>query len=144
MAPGTDNSMHFIQGKLIFSVVVLFLAGVAPLGAEEPRERERRARIEYLIELLASTNRAPDVRGDASRGQDHTITFPKDYDRSLQVPVYLAMKELLAEDEASMDLLLAYQGDERYSFSVNSTEDYNVSVSRACQWIAEQKLLCYE
>lgn len=54
------------------------------------------------------------------------------------------MKELLAEDEAAIDQLLTHDADDRYSFSVNSSRDYNVSVSQACQWIAREKVLCYE
>jgi hypothetical protein len=124
--------------------VALFLVSAPWLTADERSDRERTKRIECLIELLASKNPAPGVRGNARRGEDQTITFPKDYDRSLQVPVYLAVKELLAEDEAAMDLLLAHEGDDRYSFSVNAYKDENVTVSEACERIAEQKLLAYE
>jgi hypothetical protein len=120
------------------------VAATGPVLAANSDERERIARIECLIELLASKNAAPTVVGDATMGDDQTIDFPKSYERSLQVPVYLAVKELLAEDEAAMDLLLAHKNDDRYSFSVNSSTDYNISVSGACRWIAKQKLSCYE
>ena len=127
-----------------FGSLLCVVAATGPLLAANSDERERIARIECLIELLASKNAAPTVVGDAAMGDDQTLDFPKSYDRSLQVPVYLAVKELLAEDEAAMDLLLAHKNDDRYSFSVNSYKDYNLSVSRACLWIAEQKLSCYE
>lgn len=112
------------------------LLSASPLTADERSDRERTTRIESLIELLASRNHAPEIRGNARRGEDQTIRFPKEFDKSLQIPVYLAVKELLAEDEAAIDLLLAHQGDDRYSFSVNSDTDYNVTVSKACEWIA--------
>jgi len=124
--------------------VVLLVEFGAILRADERSDRDRTKRIESLIDLLASKNQAPEVRGNARRGEDQTITFPKDYDRSLQVPVYLAVKELLAEEEAAMDLLLAHEGDDRYSFSTNSEIDNNVTVSEACKWIAAKKLLAYE
>jgi hypothetical protein len=111
---------------------------------DERSDRERTKRVECLIESLASKNQAPHVRGNARRGEDQTIAFPEDYDRSLQVPVYLAIKELLSEDEDTINLLLSHEGDERYAFSVNSYTDHNVTVSAACLWIAKQKLLAYE
>ena len=125
------------------SFVLLAVSGLQAI-ADERSDREQTKRIEHLIELLASKNQPPTILGDAKRGEDQTIRFPKDYDRNLQVPVYLAVKELLAEDERAIDLLLSHEGDERYSLSVNSDTDYNVTVSAACNWIARQRLLAYE
>lgn len=136
--------MHHLRYTQMSLAVAILLALTPWLGADERSDRERTKRIECLIELLASKNQAPIIRGNARRGEDQTISFPKDYDRSLQVPVYLAVKELLAEDEAAMDLLLTHDSDERYSFSTNSYIDRNVTVSEACEWIARQKLLAFE
>jgi hypothetical protein len=101
-------------------------------------------RIELLIEQLASRNKAPTIRGNADRGEDQTIRFPDDYDELLQVPVYSAIQALLAEDDAAMDLLLEHSKDARYSFSVNSYKDDNVTVGEACMTIATAMLTGFE
>lgn len=135
--------MHLRYDKLIL-VLALLLASLPPLRADERSDREQTTRVTTLIELLASKNQVPQIRGNARRGEDQTITFSKDYDKSLQVPVYLTVKELLAEGDGAMDLLLAHQGDDRYSFSTNSSIDQNITVSQACEWIAKQKVLAYQ
>lgn len=127
---------------LLLTGLVLGVVGGGPMpasGRDEAPDREDLARVKYLIEMLASKNKAPVVRGDHRRGDDEDISFPKDYDKSLQVPVYLAVQQLLAEGEMALDLLFAHAGDKRYSFSVNSGNmDYNASVSQACAMIAEE------
>src|SRR5262249_15271954 len=97
--------------------------------------KEARARVKYLIAMLASKNPPPAIEGK-EKWEDKTITFSKQYDKSLQVPVYLAVQQLLAEDEVAIDLLLSHTDDKRYSYSVNCLNDYNVSVSDACEAIA--------
>jgi hypothetical protein len=85
----------------------------------------------------------PDIQGE-KKWDPKTIEFPKPYDKSLQVPVYLAIQQLLAEDEPAIDHLLAHTDDNRYSYSVNADEDRNVSVSEACEAIVRRKLLSFE
>jgi len=104
---------------------------------------EARARAKYLIGMLASKNPAPEIQGER-KSDPKTIEFSKEYDKSLQVPVYLAIQQLLAEDEGSIDLLLAHKDDNRYSYSVNADNDENVSVSRACEKIVRRKYLPFE
>jgi hypothetical protein len=101
-------------------------------------------RIAYLIEMLASKNAPPPIRGDASKGDDQTIKMPDEYDKSLQVPVFLATEQLLTENEAAFDQLLAHTNDDRYSYSVNGMADFNVNVSQACVKIVTRCLLSYE
>lgn len=123
-------------------VLVLVLGwGVTPptAGADDGPSRERLARVNYLIGMLASKNPAPTFRGDG-RFVDRSIRLSAEYDKSLQVPVYLAMQQLLLEGEVALDRLFAHPDDERYSFSVNSYEDRNVSVSGACSTVAEHIL----
>ena len=128
---------------------VLTLAAVlgwgAALPAGEPNERsarETRGRVKYLIEMLASKNSAPPIRGDM--GGDQFIEFPKGYDKSLQVPVYLAAQQLAAEGEAALEPLIAHTGDKRYSFSVTSSSDFNRTVSDACEMLARTILTGFQ
>lgn len=114
-------------------------------GRGEREDREVSARMAYLIEMLASKNTAPVVHGNARQGGDETIRFTNGYDKALQVPVYLAAQQLLTEGEAALDALLAHVGDARYSFSLNfSNTDFNVSVSEACERIAERIVLAFK
>ncbi len=101
-------------------------------------------RVELLIEQFASRNEAPTIRGNARRGEDQTIRFPDNYDEQLQVPVYSAMQALLAEEDTAIDLLLDHSEDARYSYSVNSYADYNVTVGDACKNIATAMLTGFE
>ena len=136
--------MHDLRHKPTLVAVAILLIAAPPLVGDESGDLEQAKRVACLIDSLASKNQAPIISGDARSGEDQTIRFPADYDRCLQVPVYLAVKELLAEDEVAMDLLLAHEDDDRYSFSVNAQVDRNVTVSEVCEWIARQKLLAYE
>ena len=102
---------------------------------------ETRKRIECLIEMLASKNSAPTISHPEDEGEIH---FPETYDKALQVPVFLAMEELLREGEESMDLLLKHEGDKRYSLSVNGPNDENLTVSEVCQEIAFAKICCFK
>ena len=99
--------------------------------------------------MLASRNPAPKIIGDVSReeikgkarGEMAIAVFDKPYDRSLQVPVYLAMQQLLAEEEAALDLLLDHLDDNRYSLSVHSIEDdKNKTVGDICRRIFWDKI----
>lgn len=114
-------------------------------AADERRDRESLARVKYLIEMLASKNAAPVVKGKLDKGEDEEITFPKTYDNAAQVPVYLAVQQLLSEGEMAIDPLLDHAKDKRYSFSVNfSNRDFNVGVSEACKMIAEAIVFGFE
>lgn len=112
-------------------------------NAKQANEATRK-RVEALIEQLASRNTAPPVQGDAREGDDQTIRFPATYDRTLQTPVFCAYKALLAEDEAAIDILIEHAGDQRYSYSVNTYADYNVSVGDACSKIASAMIIGFE
>src|SRR5262249_52772897 len=65
----------------------------------DPDPKETRARVKYLIEMLASKNPAPKITGEMDL-RDAIIEYSKEYNDSLQVPVYLALHQLLAEGEA--------------------------------------------
>lgn len=134
--------------RYLVLMAVAFIGWGNPASAvnldEEPR-REDLARVEYLIGMLVSRNPAPVVKGNVRLGDDQTLVFPKDYDKSLQVPVYLAAQQLLAEGETALGPLLTHVEDGRYSFSVNhSNTDYNVSVSGACEMIANRIILAFD
>jgi hypothetical protein len=103
-----------------------------------------RKRVEALIEQLASRNAAPLVRGDASEGDDQTIHFPATYDETQQTPVFCAYKALLAEEDAAIDILIEHANDQRYSYSVNSTSDRNVTVGAACEEIASAMIVGFD
>ena len=126
---------------------LMFLLFVGPAWAQKPHDKESdltRKRVGLLIEQLASQNTAPPVVGSFDDGEEQLVKFPEKYDRSLQVPVYCAYQALLAEEDTAIDLLLDHAEDTRYSYSVNSFRDYNVSVGNACQRIASAMLIGFE
>jgi hypothetical protein len=125
-------------------VISCYCAMLPKAKGGEQDHQESQKRIAYLIEMLASKNAAPPILGDASEGDDQVVGFPENYDKSLQVPVYLATQQLLAEGEVAFDQLLAHLEDKRYSFSVNSLNDYNNDVSDACEEILWRIVLGYE
>ncbi|MBI1914496.1 MAG: hypothetical protein HYS12_07130 [Planctomycetes bacterium] len=108
----------------------------------DPYLDQTRARVKYLIEMLVSKNPAPKITGELDE-RDAIIEYSKEYNDSLQVPVYLALQQLLAEGEGAFDQLLAHTDDNRYSFTVKWTEQfYNRSVSDVCKSIVERNLRC--
>lgn len=130
----------------LFAIVVIcaFIADRTNAQAITEKTDPSRKRVELLIEQLASRNAAPIVRGDGRRGEDQTIRFPKTFDKELQIPVYSAMQALLAEDDIAIEILMEHLDDVRYSYSVNTYADYNVSVGRACASLATQMLIGFE
>jgi hypothetical protein len=130
----------------LFAILMIWGSIANPINAQGIAEKNdpSRKRIEVLIEQLASRNAAPIVRGNARRGEDQTIRFPETFDKELQTPVYSAMQALLAEDDMAIDILMEHSDDMRYSYSVNTYADYNVSVGRACTILATQMLIGFE
>ncbi len=130
----------------LFAIVVICCCIANQTNAQviEEKTDPARQRVEVLIEQLASRNPAPIVRGNARRGEDQTIRFPETFDKKLQIPVYSAMQALLAEDDIAIDILMEHLDDMRYSYSVNTYADYNVSVGRACEILATQMLTGFE
>jgi hypothetical protein len=100
------------------------------LGQEE--------RIRALVEMLASKNTAP-------TGGGGRLDYPKDYDKSNQAIVYLAMQQLLAEGSAALETLLNHRDDKRYSYTNHDgSGDYNHSVGDACNQVMWRNVLCYD
>jgi hypothetical protein len=115
-----------------------------PLFADEKPDEETTQRITHLIGMLASRNPAPKLIGEESKreirgkpmGETVQAVFHKSYDSNLQVPVYLAMQQLLTEGEPALDLLLKHQDDRRYCLSIHSIEDdKNETVASICSRI---------
>lgn len=129
---------------LLILTFLLFEHALYAQAAIDAKPDRTRKRVEILIEQLASRNDAPPIRGEARRGEDQTIRFPENYDKSHQVRVYNAIQTLLAEEDAAIELLFEHQEDPRYSYSVNSYVDYNVTVGEACRTIAEAMLIGFE
>src|SRR5258708_1372649 len=117
-----------IRGLAYFFSLLVVALPPASLFADEKADDEATKRIKHLIGMLASRNAAPRIVGDPGKGEDAEITFEKTYDTNLQVPVYLAMQQLLAEGEAALELLRANANDARYSLSINSINDSNLTV----------------
>lgn len=132
------RTILFAMACLLFKPA---LHAQVPIEANPDRSRQR---VKTLIEQLASTNEAPPIRGNARRGEDQTIRFPESYDKSRQVLVYSAIQSLLAEEDVAINVLLEHGEDLRYSYSVNSYIDYNVTVGEACRTIAEAMLIGFE
>jgi len=109
---------------------------------DDPHPEETRARVKYLIEMLASKNPRPKITGEKWE-TDAIVKYPKEYNDSLQVPVYLALQQLLVEGEGAFDQLLAHTDDKRYSLTIKRIEQfYNRSVSDVCKSIVERNLHC--
>lgn len=140
------NQTAFFVTILIGFAVQLNSAAEEPKKSSPPANapfvREQSERVKKLIETLASKNAAPPIRGPSD---DAYITFPKEtYDQDLQIPVYLAIQQLVAEGEIAVDLLLSHPNDERYSFSVKTVGPSNLSVSSVCQLLAEIPINCFK
>src|SRR5262245_12347818 len=124
-----------------------------PLLAPEEPDEQTTNRITKLIDMLASRNAAPKIVGDISKreiqgkpmGEIAQAIFDKSYDSNLQVPVYLAMQQLLAEGEVALDLLRKHKEDKRYCLSMHSIEDdKNVTVGFICSRIVWAILFPFE
>jgi hypothetical protein len=126
--------------------ISLIAAAVLPgsLFADEFDDEVASKRIKHLIGMLASRNAPPRIVGDGKMKAD--ITFEKTYDRNLQGPVFLAMQQLLAEDEAALDQLWKPdEGNKRYCLSVTIFDlDYNETVGGICGRIIRAKLYPFE
>jgi hypothetical protein len=132
--------------KTAISQILIALLGVLPVAAPpllagEKQDRETTKRITQLINMLASRNPAPRIIGDESgreirdkpRGEMALAVFAKSYDKDVQVSVYLAMQQLLAEGEAALDLLSKHEDDKRYCLTILSMEDAkNKTVGTIC------------
>ena len=55
--------------------------------------------MKYLIEMLASKNPAPKIFGERDGEEKYYIDYGKKYKDDLQVPVYLAIQQLLERPE---------------------------------------------
>ena len=141
----------------IISILIPLLGvlGVAapPLLAGEKPDRETTKRITHLIGMLASRNPAPKIIGDVSRreirgnpmGEIALAVFDKSYDSDLQVSVYLAMQQLLAEGEVALDLLLKHEDDKRYCLTIESMGDAeNETVGTICMRIFWANIFPFE
>lgn len=112
---------------------IFFLTGHSGhLRADDKRDESTKKRVAYLIDMLASKNKAPKIVGDDSgkeiegkpMGEIAKAKFDKSYNSDLQAPVYLAMQQLLAEgDIATLDLLRKHKDDNRYSLTIISIEN---------------------
>jgi hypothetical protein len=115
------------------SLVGLLAVAVAPLSADEKPDRETTERITHLIGMLTSRNPAPKI---VDMGGYAEATLDKAYDKNLQVPVYLAMQQLLAEGDAALELLLRHEDDKGYCLSVTNCDyDENRTVGFICMRI---------
>jgi len=109
---------------------------------DDPHPDKTRSRVKHLIEMLASKNPVPKITGELCQ-KEGIIEYPKEYKDSLQVPVYLALQQLLAEGEGAFDQLLAHTDDNRYSFTDKWCEQFhNRFVSDVCESIVERNLHC--
>jgi hypothetical protein len=123
-----------------------------PLLASEKPHRKITKRITHLIGMLASRNPAPKIIGDDGReirgkptGLIVRAVFDKSYDRDVQVSVYLAMQQLLAEGEVALDLLCKHEDDKRYCLTIRSMEDpENETVGTICRRIFWANILPFK
>jgi hypothetical protein len=126
--------------RSLISLLGLLAVAVAPLSADEEPDKETTERITHLIGMLGSRNAPPKFVAMALHPE---IKFDPPYNKNLQVPVYLAMQQLLAEGDACIDLLLKHQDDKGYCLSVyNCVDDYdkNRTVGDICKQIVWAKI----
>ncbi len=130
----TYQSMHAMRIGLLFLLCVGLNSGLNGLAAEEDSSFQPE-RVSFLIELLASKNSRPQqVHRD--------IDFPKNYQYEAQVPVYLAMRQLLNEGAGACDGLCKHFEDQRYSYTKKGINgDTNRSVGSVSNEIF-QCILC--
>jgi hypothetical protein len=141
--------------RSVICVCSLLGVAVSPafLFADEKPDDQATKRITHLIEMLASRNTAPRIIGTESKrevgnhpmGEIAQAKFDKAYESNHQVSVYLAMQQLLVEEETALDLLLKYTDDKRYCLSLYSMEnDNNETVGDVCQRLFRAKILPFE
>jgi hypothetical protein len=133
----------------LFSILSLVVVASPSILADEWEEQRTAKRITHLIGTLAAKTAAPKIIGDESKrdirgkpmGEIARAVFDKSYDRTLQVSVYLAVQQLLAEDESALDLLFKHFDDKRYCVTINSLEnDENQTVGNICWRIFDAKI----
>lgn len=116
--------------RSLLSLLGLLAVAVAPLSADEKPDSETTKRIKHLIGMLASRNAPPRI---VDMGRSAEARFGKAYNKNRQVPVYLAMQQLLAEGEPALELLLKHEDDESYCLTVAECDfDYNRTVGDIC------------
>jgi hypothetical protein len=94
--------------------------------------------------MLASKNPKPSTKND-SPFHEPEISFSKDkYNPDLQIPVYLAIQQLLSEGEVAIELLLRHPQDDRYSISAYAAGSFNMHVSRVCESLVEISISCFK
>lgn len=128
-----EHTMNSRSFQSLIPLVGLLTVAVMPLSADEKPDRETTERITHLIGLLKSRNAPPKI----VNMKDHAVaTFDKAYDTKLQVPVYLAMQQLLAEGDAAFELLLKHEEDNGYCLTVVDNDyDENRTVGDICMRI---------
>jgi hypothetical protein len=99
---------------------------------------DRDARIESLIQQLASSNMAPEVRVP-------DVKLPANYDKAAQVKVLDAFNALVEVGEAAFPLLIDHACDKAYSASLaSSSTQFNETVGGMCRKIVYAQLAAYE
>lgn len=93
---------------------------------------EEKSRVETLVGLLASKNKAPKERGPLVTPS----RAPPGYDTKDQLLVFLAIQQLLQEGDEAFDELIAHVDDRRYCISYSVADGgYHFSVGIVCQRI---------
>jgi hypothetical protein len=135
-------------GSVSFAAgVALQLFLVTSLAAQVKRDRVladrlvelgQQQRIGILVEMLASKNAAPE-------GKYGDLTYPKNYDKSKQAIIYLAIQQLLGEGSAAFDILINHVADKRHSYVDEAGNgEWSVSVGDVCVRIMARNINCYE
>src|SRR5262245_7982934 len=120
-------------------ILVIILLPAGGVRAEPPLSPVDKARIEYLVEKLASTNKSP---GDLA---PFFNKYPPEYNKDAQVIVYLAIQQLLNEGAAAFDILIARFDDPRYSHAVELPSSViDAAVGSTCKSIVLCNLLPYK
>jgi hypothetical protein len=161
MSTRTHWGIHYLSLILLCGMgLFIVLKGLVPsmgdgpplTGKAAPDESEKNtiSRTTHLIEMLGSRNAAPrivgqDTGGPPKKWESAEIKFDNSYDKNLQVPVYLAMRQLLLEGESALELLDKHTNDERYCLSIDNGDNHeNWTVGHICTRIYWAKILPFK
>lgn len=127
--------------RLLSTLIFLItLANSSPVLAQKKSAGERdvyRPRVEAMVEMLASRNKAPEGT--------HWSDVPEGYDTREQAVVFLAIHQLMAEGSAAFDELIEHFDDPRYCYSYESPNGrYSTTVGGTCRRIMRRSVECYE
>lgn len=125
----------------VFRLFVLSVVFSNQIAAADELPKDETAKIEELIEALASTNKVETLKSNGK-----TLSYPPDWDAKAQVSVSKAASALVEMKETAFSQLVAHADDKRFSFIETSGNGAMSErpVGVACRRIMETQLDVFE